>query len=244
MKAKKVYEFVNPRERNFDLNLGRKAEIKKDFDAWLKECNYTDEWPRYEITKDLNVIVLDSFLIARPAKEIPEYVIEVNGDLDIEGTYIEYIKHHIHVTGEFIGRDCPLKEFPNVTAEEGFDITGTEITKLPDPLNINGNLLIYRSPIAALPDNIYVNGNFVAGESEKLVYCGKNIEVTKKFNLSESFNLSKLPENLKCEELDISFTKIEEIPDSIEVSKKIYISRYMSRDIWYSEKFADKIELV
>ena len=228
MKAKKVYEFVNPRQREVKKHLGLgadqiiKEQIREDFEQWLSEYVFTDYPPKFKINEDNKVIVLEDLSVAEEATKIPDYVIEVQGDLDIIETNIEYIKHPILVKGDFNGYSSSLREFPNIIGANNYLVGNTYITKFPgDFFECFGNLNAADLPnMKKLPDRMYVEGDLNLTDCSNLEDLGHDLEVKGDLKLTYT-KVYKLPMNLHCHDLDLSFSHITVIPDGLNITGKI-----------------------
>ena len=98
---------------------------------------------------------------------------------------------------------------------------GSNTTKLPDNLKIEGNLNISNSKIKRLPDGLKVGGSIVGIESE-LEYIPDNFTVFGVLFLTGSKKLKMLPKNLEVHKsLYISDTGIKRLPDDIKIGGSI-----------------------
>ena len=96
-------------------------------------------------------------------------------------------------------------EFPESLVVDEADLpylAGSDITKIPDNLTVNGDFDLSSSKIEVLPNNLTVNG--------ELDISGTNVKV--------------LPQDLKVESLRIYNTKISELPSNIKKYKTLNIS--------------------
>ena len=89
----------------------------------------------------------------------------------------------------------------NVIVEGYLNLSGTQITELPDNLSVGGDLYLRWTQITKLPDNLSVGGYLDLRETQ----------------------ITKLPDNLSVGGwLDLQGTQITELPDNLSVGGKIY----------------------
>ena len=141
MKAKKVYEFINPKTDKYELEdvlpLGTKALKKIEIDDWFKT------WaPNVEYTVDDG---LD---------------IKVNDYLDLSGSKVTELPDNLHINESLnLSSSDIIKLSDNMYIERNLDLWETAITKLPNNLYVGGDLNLWDTAITELPNNLYVGGD-------------------------------------------------------------------------------------
>lgn len=118
----------------------------------------------------------------------------------------------------------------------------TNITSLPDNLQVEEHLLLYRSHIKSVPYNLYVgrnlllastnitdlNENLYVGGRLDLRYCKNLKEITHVFKCLgttdlEKSAIEKLPDNLDIYDLDLRETPIKKLPNNLHISENLYL---------------------
>ena len=89
----------------------------------------------------------------------------------------------------------------NIYVRRYLDLSGTQITELPDNLRVGRWLSLRGTPITELPDNFRVGGSLDLSETQ----------------------ITELPDNLSVGgSLDLSETSITKLPKSLKVKGEIY----------------------
>ena len=139
MKAKKVYEFVNPRERGLskrDVGLGinvYKNRIKKWFDKHFPDVKYT-------INDDFTTIVDQNFLEFKFDKNsdesIPEGINFKSAEVDVRKSNIKIIEDNVDI-GYFLNAiNSDLEILGENFQAEIIDITNSNVDKVPESIKI------------------------------------------------------------------------------------------------------------
>ena len=116
MRAKKVYEaFTEDSDPIEDLGIGQRAIIKKWFDTWAPDAEYT-------IGNNLNVIV--------------------RGSLYLQGTNVTELPENLSVERCLDLQRTKITELPENLSVEGYlDLEGTKISKLPKSLKVKESII-------------------------------------------------------------------------------------------------------
>jgi hypothetical protein len=102
-------------------------------------------------------------------------------------------------------RSAPFTTLPNNihSIDRGINLSDSNISSLQNIVEVNGNLYLQKSKIAALnPDKLTVNGAL------NLDYCK---------------NITTLPRTLKCKSLNVTRSGITSLPDHLHIDNVLYI---------------------
>ena len=110
----------------------------------------------------------------------------------------------------------------NLTVGGYLDLSGTNITKLPDNLTVGGYLDLSGTNITELPDNLTVGG-YLDLSGTNITKLPDNLTVGGYLDL-EGTNITELPDNLTVGgSLDLRGTNITELPDNLTVGGSLYL---------------------
>jgi hypothetical protein len=219
MKAKKVYEMIDPyasEETNaidIDLSYKRRILIK-----WLDK--YTDSYG-YEFMDDGKVLILNDLVLEYPEiTEIPENLI-IGGNLYIEATNIKYLPDSLEMHGSLFADKSSLLTLPNIEWPQSVYINDTSIQSLPEHLTVGQSIDIQKSKfLKRLPDNMKV-GLSVDLSDSAVEELGENITIENGLRLKGTA-VKKLPHSLKLKGfLDIRDSYLKE-SDALFLNCKIY----------------------
>jgi len=150
MKANKVYEFVNPRQRDIKINIGKKREIEDEMNRWIK--NQVPALPNlsYKINEDYTVTILQNLPIESITYSIsyfPDFVTKINGILrlvnnskirqlpdDFTVDRILSIKHAINI--KTLPENLTILQDKDKHIRSVLNIIGTNIQTIPESLNV------------------------------------------------------------------------------------------------------------
>ena len=150
MKARKVYEFVNPRKRNFDIEVGPIKELKELFLDWIHE-NHLEDHPIYHMQKYSFEKIGD------------EYWVIFDQDVLLMHRYIKNIPFNIKSTGIF-----SLKYSRIDSGELDHNIEGLKIIlQSTNVETISGGLFSYKNPQISTERNI-VSGILDAAKNREI----------------------------------------------------------------------------
>ena len=222
MKARKVYEFVNPRARNFKnvANIGEIKQIKEtalpileEWDIDPKYCEFTmmEGNPTVVINTQINITtdylgIGDIEIHTWPA----DYMITES--IHIESNSLDSMPKYLIVRGDLkIESNYNIRELPKeyLDVQGDLEISNCGLVDATDLIKyrIKGSIKLPENDITVLPDNLKVNGDL---------------------HLSGNKKLSKMPSGLKIEgDLYLVNTSVEIIPDDTEIGGYLYIDRYM-----------------
>ena len=103
------------------------------------------------------------------------------------------------------------------------DLSGTQITSLPDNLTVGGSLNLSGTQITSLPDNLTVGG-YLDLSGTQITSLPDNLTVGGSLNL-ENTQITSLPDNLTVGgSLYLSGTQITSLPDNLTVGGYLYLS--------------------
>ena len=157
MKARKVYEFVNPRRKKFDLNVGinNPALVRKEVEKFFKGFEEGVTYKFFEkIVPDkqtkipiYNVLTIYATLMFNEIDDIDTFVpipglnlINLMGSLYLKNSTVEYLSDNLVIGGTLDLTNCPISVMPdNLEVEYNMIIKGTNITK-EDVLNSNAKI--------------------------------------------------------------------------------------------------------
>ena len=112
------------------------------------------------------------------------------------------------------------------------DLSNTQITSLPDNLEVGGDLYLSDSKITSLPDNLEVGGGLYLRNTQ-ITSLPDNLEVGGGLFLDNT-PITSLPDNLNVGGgLNIRNTPITSLPDNLKVGGVIYL-----RNTPISKKYA------
>ena len=104
----------------------------------------------------------------------------------------------------------------NLTVGGSLDLRGTKITQLPDNLTVGGWLNLRGTQITQLPDNLTVGGSLYLSGTQ-ITQLPDNLTVGGWLDLSGT-QITQLPDNLTVGGwLDLSGTQITQLPDNLTV---------------------------
>jgi len=158
MKAKKVYEMIDPYASEetdaMDLDISYKKKLIEDwFAKWAPDADY-------EIDDDLNINI-DTFLDLENSDvtHLPDNLI-INERLDLKRSNIIKLPRNLTVFHWIDLTYTSIKEIPNdLKAHSTLDLSYSEISSLPDNLTIGENLILKDcKDLTQLPENLTVNG--------------------------------------------------------------------------------------
>jgi len=219
MKAKKVYEMIDPyasEETNaidIDLSYKRRILIK-----WLDK--YTDSYG-YEFTDDGRILILNDIVLEYPEiTELPENL-TINGNLFIEATNIKYLPDSLEIHGSLFADKSSLLTLPNIEWPHSVYINDTSIQSLPEYLSIGGSIDIQKSKfLKKLPDDMKVRLSLDLTDSA-VEELGENITIENGLHLKGTA-VKNLPHSLKIKGfLDIRDSYLKE-SDALFLNCKIY----------------------
>ena len=142
MKAKKVYEFINPKTDEYDLEdnieLGPNVFKRKKIEDWFKKWAPDAD---YDIDDDLHVNVFTS--------------------IDLSSTDIEHLPiENLTIQNSLILRYCEnLKSLPDNLTVVNLFLSGSSITELPKNLKITNNLYVNQMTVdIKIPKDAEIQG--------------------------------------------------------------------------------------
>jgi len=144
MKAKKVYEMIDPytsEDANMDLDVSYKKKLIED---WFQE---TDPDIEYHLDKDLNITISEAVYLGYSSIEYLPDNLTVKADMDISRNKIKKLPR-------------------NLTVEGFFDIRGTSITELPKDLVVGGDMDISYSSIKEIPEYLNIKGKIYVTDTQ------------------------------------------------------------------------------
>jgi len=136
---------IEPREA---MKIGKKAQIEKWFDD-LGNINY-------KIEVDLSIIVEETLNLydKKNVTSLPENL-QVNGNMDLEGTNITRLPENLTVRGWLDLRDTMISSLPeNLSIGDSLVIINTKITSLPDSLMVGKEIFIGDLKLKYIPDHL------------------------------------------------------------------------------------------
>jgi len=200
MKAKKVYEMIDPYKESDDAMALDISYYKLQVEKWAKK------W-----------IISDT-----------EYIIDENGKLTIHGNFeptskdISYIPDNTTIYGWADLRETKIVNFPKkLTIDRGLAFTGTKITEIDKDLIVRGTVVFKNTLIKTWPIEVKLHENLVLSNCN-LSSLPDNMTVPGTFDVQNN-NLTELPENLTVGgSLYIRNNDIKTIPGSLKVGEVIY----------------------
>lgn len=103
------------------------------------------------------------------------------------------------------------------------DLSGCEITQLPDNLTVNGKLILINTDIIDLPNNLTV-GDYLELWNTCIESIPDNLIVGGSLYLNDT-GIKSLPKNLTVGGyLDLSNTRIKSLPDSLTVGSSLFLN--------------------
>ena len=141
MKAKKVYEFINPKTDKYSLEdtlpLGPKFLERKRIEEWFEKWVPDVE---YIIDNDLNI--------------------KIDSALDLMGSNTTWMPDNLFVKRWVDLKESNIIKLPdNLIIMGGLDIENTNIIELPDDLYIGWNFYLNFSKVTKLPNGLIIGGN-------------------------------------------------------------------------------------
>lgn len=101
------------------------------------------------------------------------------------------------------------------------DISGSEITALPDDIWLDGDLHMRSTPIQVLPPDLRVGGDLDA-RSSQVRHLSNGLDVGGNLNLVACRLLKELPTDMKVGGyIDIRATQVARLPDSLPENQQI-----------------------
>jgi predicted nucleic acid binding AN1-type Zn finger protein len=139
-----------------------------------------------------------------------------NNEITEEDGKIKVVGGYLDLSG------TNITELPdNLTVGGSLDLRGTNITELPDNLTVGGSLDLRGTNITELPDNLTVGG-YLYLSGTNITELPDNLTVGGYLDLSGT-NITELPDNLTVGgSLDLRGTNITELPDNLMVEGSIY----------------------
>jgi hypothetical protein len=117
------------------------------------------------------------------------------------------------------GGTYPLGERTRV--RQKLDISGSEITALPDDIWLDGDLHMRSTPIQVLPPDLRVGGDLDA-RSSQVRHLSNGLDVGGNLNLVACRFLKELPTDMKVGGyIDIRATQVARLPDSLPENQQI-----------------------
>ena len=102
------------------------------------------------------------------------------------------------------------------------DLSGTQITSLPDNLTVGGYLYLSGTQITSLPDNLTVGGGLYLSGTQ-ITSLPDNLTIGGHLDLSGT-QITSLPDNLTVGGyLDLGGTQITSLPDNLTVGGDLYL---------------------
>lgn len=107
----------------------------------------------YKLISDSNVVINeDTVKVTLPDN------ITINGDLNCDWSYIQFLPNNLTVTGSASFDHCPITSIPDdIKIGKDLYLTVSSLTYLPDNLTIPGKLDISESFLDVLPRNLHVH---------------------------------------------------------------------------------------
>ena len=105
------------------------------------------------------------------------------------------------------------------------DLSGTNITKLPNDLHVTDYLDLSKTKITKLPNDLYVDGYLNLRYCQYLTELPNNLYVGGYFNLDGCKQITDLPNNLYIggDLVLFSSQKLIELPENLYVGRDVYI---------------------
>ena len=155
------------------------AEIERLVDLGLLD---NDLLIIYEYVK--NGSVGDLELVGSTLTHLPNWLVEVGGDLLIQYSSIEDIPDSLILDGSIIAQESKLKEFRRSVVFGDLDLDQTEITKLPNKLTVYGYLALQEVMLMEFPDELSVQDSLYIYKSSFM-----NLSITK---ITDKYNIGTI----------------------------------------------------
>jgi len=153
-------------------------------------------------------------------EELPDELI-LKRDLNLVKSKVKKLPSRLKIKGSLYIEKTDITELPEGLTCSFLSLEKTDIKELPKVLNIDN--LILSKKITFLPKNFKCNGS-VTFSSSSITELPEGLNI-KEFYV-ESINngkLEKLPENLVTDRLDLTGTKIKELPKKLKI-KELHLS--------------------
>jgi len=180
MKAKKVYEMIDPytsEEDAMDLDVSYKNKIlRKGIEEWFTKWAPGEE---YTIDKDLNIVV--------------------NGSIDLENIAIDVkLPDNMTIHGWLDVRGSLVSEIPNnLTIYGNFWVSSSKITYIPNDLHVTDILYCWNMDSLTLADNLTLTNLDI--DDSGINELPENLTITGMLSLRKT-NIYKLPASLKVKD--------------------------------------------
>jgi hypothetical protein len=159
---KNIFDFLEEKENknkpfvwklmNNETFTDDELNIKGDLDLFEENITYIPEGLKVEDNLNLSS--------CKHLKSLPDNLY-VGGELNLEGTNIKQIPKGLYVGGDFRLVALKIKSLPkDLNVDGGLDLGYcTDLTSLPNNLEVGGYLSLYNTKITSLPEGLQVGEN-------------------------------------------------------------------------------------
>lgn len=195
-------------------NLKKINNITVGQDFSITNCDHLKEVSNISVGQDMEIKSCDSL------KKISQ--IDVVGNLDI--AYCDYLREirSIKVQGSLdIGSCKHLKKMIGMDVEKDLIISKCSELLSMNKLQIKGDLNLTGSEISDLPDGLNVGGSLILAQCKNIKALPNKMVIGKNLDLTET-EIGKLPQDLKLAgKLYMKGCKIEKVPEGINIAEAI-----------------------
>ena len=131
-----------------------------------------------------------------PIKSLPDNLVKVGGDLDIDNTNITKLPPTLKLIEGSFASSSKFTQYPaHVKINGSVNISRTNITEIPPNIKFHGDLNINSSKVSKLPDNLYLPGTLLASFCDNLTELPNRLNVMSLW-LTKNPNITHVPKDI------------------------------------------------